>query len=332
MTTIVAVTAFCAGLAVGGAAVGLWFRRRRNTAPDPALAEMVQRVDQLLLRLADVDRRNANDLGQMSEQLRGIADTQRDLTSVTQALRDALASSQARGQWGERLVADVLRAAGFVEGVNYVTQQTLPSGARPDVTFILPEGSVLHLDVKFPFANYLNMLEADSAALEQQYADQFIKDVRIQIRDLSRRGYIDEAAGTLDCVLLFIPNEQIAAAVHQLDPSLFDDALALRVIITSPASLFAVLAALRATIDRAALEATGTEILQALTAFRDQWGRYEEVRERLGRALSTVQRAYDELEGVRSQQLQRQLDRIEELRLRRQIATPEQIAPPEQGE
>jgi len=323
MTTLAITAAFLVGLAVGTGVVWLVLSRRNQHGSDQALVNVVMRVDQLLTHLSDVERRNANEMGMVSEQLRTIADTQRDLTGVTTSLRDALASSQTRGQWGERLVADVLRAAGFVEGVNYVTQQTLASGARPDVTFLLPEGSVLHLDVKFPFANYLNMLEADTPAREQQYADAFIRDVRVQVRDLSRRGYIDEANGTLDCVLLFIPNEQIAASLHQLEPSLFDDALALRVVITSPASLFAVLAALRATIDRAALEATGTEILQALTAFRDQWSRYEEVRERLGRALTTVQRAYDELEGVRSQQLQRQLDRIDELRLRREIDPPE---------
>lgn len=319
MTTLAITVAALTGVAFGAGISWLLCSRGTKHTSDQALTEVVVRVDHLLARLSDAERRNANEMGMVSEQLRTIADTQRDLTGVTTSLRDALASSQTRGQWGERLVADVLRAAGFVEGVNYVTQQMLSSGARPDVTFLLPEGSVLHLDVKFPFANYLNMLEAKTPVSIQQYGDAFIRDVRIQIRDLSRRGYIDEANGTLDCVLLFIPNEQIAASLHQLAPSLFDEALALRVIITSPASLFAVLAALRATIDRAALEATGTEILQALTAFRDQWSRYEEVRERLGRALNTVQRAYEELEGVRSQQLQRQLDRIDELRLRREI-------------
>lgn len=323
MTILVAIGSFVAGGACGAAVVWLVLRRRRSTTESSLVTLMMQQIDQLLARLGDVERRSANDFGMVTEQLRGIADTQRDLTQVTVALRDALSSSQARGQWGERMVADVLRAAGFVKGVNYLTQQTLPSGARPDVTFLLPEGSVLHLDVKFPFANYLAMLQADAANLQQQYADAFLKDVRTHIRELSRRGYIDEANGTLDCVLMFIPNEQVAAAVHQLDPSIFDEALHVRVVITSPASLFAVLAALRATIDRAALEATGTEILHALTAFRDQWGRYEEVQQRLGRALSTMQRAYDELEGVRTQQLQRHLDRIDELRLRREVASPD---------
>lgn len=314
--TVLLLAAFAALVGFGVAVV--WQRRRESATQETSVDQMVLHVEQVLSRMADVERRNATELGVVSEQLRGIVNTQRDLTSVTTALRDALASSQARGQWGERLVEDVLRAAGFVHGVNYVTQQTLPTGARPDVTFLLPKDLTLHLDVKFPFANYLAMVQADTAVVTQQYGDAFIRDVRTHVKELARRGYIDEANGTLDCVLLFIPNEQIAASIHELDPELFDFALNLRVIITSPSSLFAVLAALRATIDRAALEATGTEILHALTAFRDQWGRYEEVRERLGRALGTVQRAYDELEGVRSQQLQRQLDRIDELRLRRE--------------
>lgn len=318
MDTGILLIALASAALLGFGVAMAWQRRQRSATQQTAVDDMVVQVEQILSRMADVERRSATELGVVSEQLRGIVDTQRDLASVTTALRDALSSSQARGQWGERLVEDVLRAAGFVQGVNYVTQQALPGGARPDVTFLLPQDNVLHLDVKFPFANYLAMLQAETAVVKQQYGDAFIRDVRTHVKDLARRGYIDEASGTLDCVLLFIPNEQIAASIHELDPELFDYALNLRVIITSPASLFAVLAALRATIDRAALEATGTEILHALTAFRDQWGRYEEVRERLGRALTTVQRAYDELEGVRSQQLQRQLDRIDELRLRRE--------------
>jgi DNA recombination protein RmuC len=71
----------------------------------------------------------AEQFGRMGEQLQGVARSHRDLASTTGALREALASSQARGQWGERMVEDVLRAAGFVEGVNYRTQVTTRSAA-----------------------------------------------------------------------------------------------------------------------------------------------------------------------------------------------------------
>ena len=47
------------------------------------------------------------------------------LNTTTGALREALASSRVRGQWGERMAEDVLRMVGFVEGVNYVKQKAV---------------------------------------------------------------------------------------------------------------------------------------------------------------------------------------------------------------
>ena len=63
------------------------------------------------------------------------------LSEHTQQLREALASSKVRGQWGERMAEDVLRLAGFLEGVNYRRQATLDErGGRPDYTFLMPNG------------------------------------------------------------------------------------------------------------------------------------------------------------------------------------------------
>ena len=53
----------------------------------------------------------------------------RELADTTH-LREALASPKARGQWGERMADDVLRAAGFVEGMSY-RKQTATRAAHP---------------------------------------------------------------------------------------------------------------------------------------------------------------------------------------------------------
>ena len=50
--------------------------------------------------------------GVLRQQREGIA----ELNQTTQGLREALSSSKARGQWGERMAEDVLQLAGFVEG------------------------------------------------------------------------------------------------------------------------------------------------------------------------------------------------------------------------
>src|SRR6478735_1577590 len=58
--------------------------------------------------------------GALAAQRAGIA----DLASTAAGLREALASSKTRGQWGERMAEDVLRLAGFVEGVQYRKQKS----------------------------------------------------------------------------------------------------------------------------------------------------------------------------------------------------------------
>ncbi|MFO7959512.1 MAG: DNA recombination protein RmuC [Nitriliruptoraceae bacterium] len=267
-----------------------------------------------------IDAERAGQLGQVSAQLAGVARSHAELGRTTATLTQALTNAQARGQWGERMAEDVLRAAGFVEGVNYRTQATTRSGSRPDVTFLLPGDRVVHMDVKFPLAGYLELLDADTEVERDRARDGFLKAARARVRELAQRGYIDEQDGTLDVVLLFIPNEQVYAFLHEHDPALLDDALAQRVVLCSPSTLFAVLAVLRQAVDSFALERASDEILQLLAGFADQWGRFTDQLDKLGRGLDTTQRAYEALAGTRRTQLERQLDRVEELRSQRGVA------------
>jgi DNA recombination protein RmuC len=273
-------------------------------------------VSELVQRL---EAERAEQLGQVREQLQGVTRTHAELASTAGALREALTSSQARGQWGERMAEDVLTAAGFKHGVNYVTQRTLPTGGRPDVTFLLPGDLCLHMDVKFPLANYLAMLETAGDGDRETCRKAFLKDVRGRIRELATRGYISPADGTLDCVLLFLPNEQVYGYIHEQDPTLLDDALRQGVVLCSPSTLFAVLAVVRQSADSVALQRTSDEIVSLLSGFTAQWGKYTEEVDKLGRQLETVRRTYDGLATTRRRQLERQLEKVEEVREQRGV-------------
>jgi DNA recombination protein RmuC len=292
----------------------------RKELIDAELARMATTLGQVTDLVQRAESARATQLGEVSQQLQDVARQHTELGRTTGALREALSSSQARGQWGERMAVDVLRAAGFVEGVNYRTQVTTRSGTRPDVTFLLPGDQVVHMDVKFPLGRYLDMLAAPIQLERDAARDDFLKAVRQRVKEIESRGYIDPQDGTLDCVLLFIPNEQVYGFVHEHDPSLLDDALARKVVLCSPSTLFAVLAVIRQAVDAFALERTSDEILQLLAGFSDQWGRFVGEMDKLGRGLDTTQRAYEALCGTRRNQLERQLARIEELRSREGVA------------
>lgn len=286
---------------------------------DAELQRMTGTLGDVTKLVQQLESERSQQLGQVREQLAGVTQTHAQLHSTTTALREALTSSQARGQWGERMAEDVLRAAGFKHGVNYVTQRALPSGARPDVSFLLPGDLELHMDVKFPLANYLAMLECAGDADREACRKAFLRDVRARVKELATRGYVDRAAGTVDCVLLFLPNEQVYGYVHEQDAGLLDEALRQDVVLCSPTTLFAVLAVIRQSCDTVALQRTSDEILGLLAGFRDQWGRYTDEVDKLGRQLETVSRTFEHVNGTRRRQLEKQLDQVEVVRERRGV-------------
>jgi DNA recombination protein RmuC len=334
-------------LALAGAVVVLVARRGATTA-DPALAQLLDANRAVMetereLAAAELDGRRGlidarldtmtAELGRVSDLVRefeqhrsekldvlsGVLDQQRDglaeLSRTTQGLREALSSTKARGQWGERMAEDVLALAGFVEGIQYRKQTAVAGGSGiPDFTFLLPRGVVLYMDVKFPLDNYLRYLEAASELDQRRCRDAFLRDVRTKVKELAARGYSGSDAESVDCVLLFIPNEQLYAFIQEQDAALLEQALGHRIVMCSPLTLFAVLAVVRQAVDSFRLERTTSEILDVLGSFSKQWDAFATQMDLLGKRLESTASAYDQLSGARRRQLERQLDRIEDLR------------------
>lgn len=298
-----------------------------------AFEKRVEGLSAQLERLGDVvgqlHRSGAEQHGQLLSGLRDATSSTRALAETTAHLREALASPKARGQWGERMADDVLRLAGMVEGVTYRKQTALPGGAIPDVTFMLPGGRDLHMDVKFPVDNYLRHLEAGTDAERDATAKAFLRDVRARVKELASRGYVDPDA-TLDEVLLFIPNESVWAFIHERDPQLIDVALGQKVVLCSPVSLFAVLAVIRQAVEQTRLARTSDEILQCLAGFGQQWTKFAEALDVVVKRFDTAQRGLEEVNGPRRRQLERQLERIDDLRASRGL--PELPLPIGDGE
>ena len=291
-----------------------------------SVTEYVQKVDQQrgqsMAGLATVMEENRRTMRELAEQSRrGML----ELGAETAKLSKALVGGQTRGQWGERMAEDVLRVAGMREGINYrKNRQLSDSAGRPDYTFLLPQDRVLHMDVKFPLAGYLRYLEAADEAARAIATKQFLSDVRQRIHEVTTRDYIDPAAGTLDYMLVFIPNEQVYGFIHEQDAAIAEEALQRRVVLCSPLTLFAVPAVIRQSVESVRLEQHANEILGALGAFQREWAKYQESVDKVARGLNTTQRAYDDLTGTRTRQLQRKLTKVEVLRERAGVdADPE---------
>ncbi|PIW86237.1 MAG: DNA recombination protein RmuC, partial [Nitrospirae bacterium CG_4_8_14_3_um_filter_50_41] len=242
---------------------------------DQQLQRMTSQLENVSGLVKELEKDREKKFGELTTQLKITSEQTSSLTQVTNTLREALASTKVRGQWGERMAEDVLRLAGFIENVNYLKQKSIQGiGSRPDFTFLLPRHLTLNMDVKFPLDNYLKFLEADSEQSKMKYRNDFLRDVKARIKEVTTREYISPEQNTVDYVLLFIPNEQIYAFIHEQDSSIFDDGIKNKVVFCSPITLFAVLAVIRQAVDNFALERTSNEILSLLGQFKKQWGDY----------------------------------------------------------
>ncbi len=287
---------------------------------DQQLRQMTVELEKVSVLVKDLEKDRVEKFGQLATQLRATTEQTAALVQTTATLREALASTKARGQWGERMAEDVLRLAGFVENVNYVKQKAIAgSGSRPDFTFLLPRKLKLNMDVKFPLDNYLKFLDAGSEPERAKYRTDFLRDVKARIKEVATRDYINPEQNTVDSVLLFIPNEQIYAFIHEQDSAMLDEGIRQGVVFCSPLTLFAILAVIRKAVDNFSLEQTSNEILSLLGDFKKQWGEFLGKLEVVGKRIGDAQKEYEALTTTRRRQLEKPLNRIEDLRMQRHL-------------
>ena len=283
---------------------------------DQQLDQMKTTLDHVRTLMTDMQAQSGERLSALTTEIRNTADQTKQLTETTNSLRETLANSRARGAWGERMAEDVLRAAGLLPNIHYTKQTTTAAGTRPDFTFKLPRDLHLNMDVKFPLDNYLRALEADGDTDREQFEQQFFRDVRSHVKAVTSREYIDPAANTVDCVLLFIPLEQVYGFILQRDSTLLENSLESRVVLCSPFSLFGVLSVIRQASESFSMQQTAGEMLTLLGAFTKEWSRYADALEKLENDFQRLSNDFDTLTGTRRRALDRQLLKLENLRTR----------------
>ena len=229
---------------------------------------------------------------------------------------EILSSSQARGQWGERMVKDILDFIGLVEGINYSQQTQMSDGKNiPDYTFHLPDQKSVNMDVKFPLAHYEKFVSAKNDLEKESEKKAFLSDVRKRVNEVSKRGYIDPKGSTVDYVLLFIPNESIYAFLNQEDHALIDFSLEKKIVLCSPVTLYAYLSLIRQAVSNFSMEKKAGEMQELVGVFRKQWDIFVEKVDAMGKTLNVLGNHYEELKGTRIKALEKPMEKIEGLEL-----------------
>jgi DNA recombination protein RmuC len=264
---------------------------------DKSLTEMDKTLSDVKQKIEAVDKGNV----EISTLIKKHEDVTLKLKDTTDHLKQALASSKKRGEWGERMAEDIINLVGMVEGVNYIKQKTLEgSSGRPDYTFIMPNHLKINMDVKFPLDNYMHYLDATSDIERKRYKDELLKNTKIMIKQVTTRDYINPSDNTVDYVLVFIPNEQVYSFINEADTTIMDEALRQKVVLCSPFTLYAVLAVIRQAVENFNMEKTADEIRELLGEFSKQWDAYKDKFSIMGKRLDDAKKEYDALVATRS--------------------------------
>ena len=207
------------------------------TPAQEALAKLASSVEAL-------DKARLSDKSAIGEQVRQIVDAVGATNKTTTQLLSALkASPKMRGRWGEQTLRNVLELSGLSPQVDFIEQASTTDGEgarlRPDVVINLPGGRCIVVDSKVALSGYLDAMEAADETARETHLKKHAAELKGHVRNLASKDYWKHVPDTADFVVLFVPGENFLAAAAERDPNLFEDALASKVIITTPSTMVA---------------------------------------------------------------------------------------------
>jgi DNA recombination protein RmuC len=236
-----------------------------------------------------------------------------DLKTSTQQLATVLSNNQTRGAWGERIIEDLLRTSGLMEGTHYVRQtKQKNSPLKPDITLLLPDNRNVPVDVKFPYQAIQKMSLTDKKDEKAEFAKEFSNDLKIKIDKVAE--YISSENDTLDYAILFVPNEMIFSFINQKFPELIDLAMSKRVMIVSPFTFLIVASTVRESYRNFMIGGKLKKVVKYIDEFVGEWGKFREEFEKFGRSIDTLSSGYEKITATRTKQLERKLEKIENYR------------------
>ena len=269
--------------------------------------EIHERQDEI--RRLEQDRNKK--FGEISVSIKEHQKITKELKSSTESLSKALSNNQARGQWGERIIEDILVNAGLVESVHYQKQKNLGSTSlRPDITLLLPNNRTVAVDVKFPYQQIQKLTHAKTSDAKKEIIRLFEKDVKQKIVDVQKRGYINQDEGTLDYAIIFVPNELLFSFINQNFPNVIDEAMNKKIMLVSPFTFLVVARTVMESYRNFMIENNLRHIIGVIGEFVKEWERFITEFASFDEKITKLRTSYDKIAQTRVKQMSRKITKI----------------------
>lgn len=274
------------------------FRQANKESLDLLLKPFKDNISDFRERVERIYASENEQRGALKNELDNLMRLNMKITAETANLTNALrGNSKVQGDWGEVYLETILSSTGLVKGLHYEVQANLKDddnrNLRPDVILRLPEERSIVIDSKVSLTAYVGYTAAESEQERRRLMAEHVASVRRHVQELAAKEY-QRLLDSPDFVIMFIPAEPAFLEALKEDRSIWGDAYARKVVISSPTNLFALLKMVADMWRRDAQTKNQAEIVDKATKLYDQLVSFTESLEGIGAALDQARTRYDD--------------------------------------
>lgn len=288
---------------------------RLKSTNTEAMEHITKPLGESLTRLQEAIRatnsESAKNTASLSEQLKAMSEQTTKMDAAATMLTNVIrGGSKAQGNWGERMLTEILDAQGYTCGVDYDVQHTITddkgnvvvndeSGKRmiPDVILHYPDNEDVVVDSKMSIDAYYQYVNTDDDALKRKYADDLVRSVRAQAVGLAKKDYsryIKKPRRAIDFVIMFVPNEGALQLALAREPRLWREAFDRHVFITSQQNLMAILKMIQIAWRQYAQTESQKKVFDMAEEMIKRVGEFVKRFDKLRKDIDTLHKDYDE--------------------------------------
>lgn len=279
--------------------------KMRATVEEKLQGTLEQRLGESFKQVSERLEAVHKGLGEMQALASGVGDLKRVLTNV-----------KTRGGWGEMQLGAILEEMLAPEQYVANTQIDPSSAQRVEFAVRMPgqgegESILLPIDAKFPHEDYERLLNAHELGDIIQIdvaAKQLERAIRLQAKTISD-SYIKPPYST-DFAIMYLPTEGLYAEVARRPGLIREIQTQHRIMVAGPSNLAAFLNSLQMGFRTLAIQKRSSEVWKVLAAAKDEFQKYGDVWDKLGKQLDTARKTVDEA-GKRTRAVERKLREVE---------------------